>query len=220
MLNKDQLVALTSKIAVVLEEANFPTTYGWPDKISMALLDAVFSIRSVYSTKNETGGVLGRVKTFRDNHTDAVDDLQLLVELGAEEITRIMGATKTGQRPKAECVIEAAQNFVALGVRHARDFEAKNPEHQAAYLGVHGLGKVTYEYFGMLLGNQGIKADSQLFSFVNQTLAENDLPAVSQGELRAALVQVFEQFENIEFTAFDHAIWSYQSKLSKQQRGR
>jgi len=71
---------------------------GWPGQVGMALVDAVFSIRARYDAS-----VLPRLRTLKEHHPEISDDLQALVDLGADEVRRVMGSTKTARRHKADC---------------------------------------------------------------------------------------------------------------------
>lgn len=134
----------------------------------MALIDAVYSIRANYHAKDPTKGVMNRARAFRDLYPDAIDDLAGLRALGEEPIRKVMGNGKSSGRYKSVCIIEAAENFLTLAspVKSAGDLEALDPVNKRAYTAVKGLGWVTYEYFTMLLGQPGIKADTMIRRFV------------------------------------------------------
>ncbi len=53
---------------------------------------------------------------------------------------------------KAEAIVQAAAALEAVGVRHAVDLDPSQPEHRSAYVGITGLGTVTWEYFCMCSG--------------------------------------------------------------------
>jgi hypothetical protein len=57
-----------------------------------------------------------------------------------------------------------------LGVAHADQLDTMSGEHERAYRSVHGLGKVTWIYFGMNLGRPGVKADTWITRIVEQAL--------------------------------------------------
>src|SRR5699024_761125 len=120
-----KLDAVVSAVREMPSE-NF-TAYGggWPKEITTALLDAVFSMRAVYRSENPGVGVRGRLETFRTDHPTVTNDLAHLVALGAPEVERIMGRTKTAQRLKSEVVIDAARRFCDEGVTTADDFRGK-----------------------------------------------------------------------------------------------
>lgn len=194
---------------------------GWPDEIGSSLVDAVYSIRSVYKTKDSTRGVLGRLKLFRELHPEATNNLQTLKELGEKTIREVMGNGKTGGRYKSECVVAAADNFLRLKqpVIAADELQALDLQHKRAYTNVRGLGDVTYEYFTMLLGQPGIKADTMIRGFVDAALKDQRIKPVSADEAReiVAAVQAADHPE-VELHKFDHGIWLYQRERNKQKK--
>jgi hypothetical protein len=190
---------------------------GWRGEIGTALVDAVFSIRARYQTKDPAKGVHGRVQNFRDLHPGATDDLRALTALGPTVIADVMGATKTGRRAKGECVLEAAQRLLALdpSVATAQELErADQAAIKAAYTGVPGLGWVTYEYFLMLLGVPGVKADTMIVRFVNHALEASGLDAVDAHEARELVIAAHaSEPRGVSLTAYDHAIWRAKGEL-------
>lgn len=186
---------------------------GWPDEISTALLDAVFSMRAVYRSERPGVGVSGRLSTFRDAHSEAKNDLTLLHAVGEREIERIMGSTKSAQRLKSVVAIEAARRFVESGVVTANDFRSKDiAEMKKVYTSVRGLGWVTFEYFSMHLGVPGVKADTMIVRFVNRALEANGLQHVTPGETRSLVVEAHGQTGLGEsLMHFDHAVWLSES---------
>lgn len=192
------------------------------NEVTTALIDAVFSIRARYDSVTPGLGVSGRLSTFRGEHADALDDLHALIEIGTEEIARIMGNGKTSQRFKASAVIEAAAALVTAGVVTSADLRDKATSGQegyrtvkAAYTGVHGLGKVTFEYLMMLVGVPGVKSDVMICRFVAHALGEQE---VSPQRAHALVVGAHAELrERAGFTqnltAFDHAIWLHQRSL-------
>lgn len=190
------------------------TRDGWRDEISVALLDAVFSIRSRYDSPTPGKGVWGRVNTFRNQHADKLNDLKALEDLGEDAITDIMGATQTAGRPKSQAVIEAAQALQKAGIQRAGDIsEDTLGAAKAAYTGVHGLGWITFEYFLMLLGKPGIKADTMIVRFVNSALDAANLDRMDARQANQLLKEVFRDHNQDHWgglTSLDHAIWRFQ----------
>lgn len=192
------------------------------NEVTTALIDAVFSIRARYDSVTPGLGVSGRLSTFRAEHAGALDDLQALIEIGTEEVARIMGNGKTSQRSKASAVIEAARALVSAGIGASADLREKatsGPEGYRAvksgYTGVHGLGKVTFEYLMMLVGVPGVKSDVMITRFVAHALGEDE---ISSGRAHALVVGAHEEMRTRagftqNLTAFDHAIWLHQRTL-------
>ena len=192
------------------------------NEITTALIDAVFSIRASYDSATPGRGVSGRLSTFRDEHPEALDDLHALLEVGAQEIARIMGDGKTSQRSKASAVIEAAEALATAGVVTSADLRDKATSGQegyqtvkTAYTGVHGLGKITFEYLMMLVGVPGVKSDVMIRRFVAHALGEHE---VSPERAHALVVGAHAELRqrtgfSRNLTAFDHAIWLHQRAM-------
>lgn len=221
-MDEQQAIAAVSKAVRGIPEENFSAwPGGWPDQIGMSLIDAVYSIRAVYKTKDPAKGVLGRAKSFRDAYPGATNDLKCLRDLGEKQIRAIMGNGKTVGRYKSECVIDAADNFLSLRppVGKAAQLRALDPNHRQAYTDVKGLGDVTYEYLTMLLGQPGIKADRMIRGFVDAALKEQHLAPLGAATARriVAAVQAAER-PDVELHKFDHAIWIYQRDLPKNTK--
>ena len=186
---------------------------GWPSAISLALLDAVFSMRAVYRSDRPGVGVHGRLMTFREEHYEATNDLALLHAIGEGEVERIMGKTKSAQRLKSAIAIEAARGFVESGVRTANDFRSRDiADTKSIYTSGRGLGWVTFEYFAMHLGVPGVKADTMIVRFVNRALEAEGLDHVRARDARALVVAAHEETGRGEsLMHFDHALWRSES---------
>jgi hypothetical protein len=191
---------------------------GWPDSISYALIDAVFSIRATYRSDTPGRGVLNRLLNFRDAHQDVRNDLEALESLGEEAIRAHLGDSKTCGRLKSEAVLEAAANLRKIHVVTAQDFkDADRQSVKKAYTDVHGLGWITYEYFTMLLGVPGVKADRMIVRFVNRALEKADLPGVDALAARQLVIDAYDNQQvrdlpEVEsLTHFEHAIWLTES---------
>jgi len=186
---------------------------GWIDEISTALLDAVFSIRARYRAADPSKGVIGRMRAFRDVEPGARDDLTVLSGLGSVRIGEIMGSGTTGRRPKSEVVVDAADRFIAAGIVHARGLlDADRYAMKRTYTSVRGLGWVTFEYFTMLLGIPGVKADTMITRFVNNALAAAELEPVGPHAARDLVIAAYDSLGKGEtLSSFEHAIWRFQS---------
>lgn len=139
----------------------------------------------------------------------------MLSLLGSYRIRAIMGSGVTAGHLKAGAVVEAADGFVAAGVVNAQDFlDADKSEMKRDYTGVRGLGWVTFEYFSMLLGGPGVKADTMITRFVNNALVLASLEKVDDRQARALVIDAYCETKQAEtLTHFEHAIWLYQSDL-------
>lgn len=208
--------------AVVRAVAQLPsgefTAYpgGWPDEIGTALVDAVFSIRARYASSVEP-----RLRILREEHPRARNDLAALAAVSESELRRVMGNTKTAQRYKAACVMEAAYALLSVEapICTAEDARTAGAETvQRAYRSVKGLGWVTAEYFCMLLGIPGVKADRMVQRFVNAALA-----AAAQGpvhdacDARALVIAAYEvDSRGADLTHYEHALWRTKGVVQAQ----
>lgn len=198
------------------------------DQVGTALVDAVFSIRARY------GGVAERLEEFAALHPEAVNSLEGLSRLPESALRKVMGNGVTAGVTKASAVLEAAQAFRSLDTGNAPPLETASEIRdlvgrrihvdgrpwvdclKEAYTGVHGLGWVTFEYFLMLLGIPGVKADSMIRRFVADALGvkTGQIPA---GKARDLVVAAHGQVApdlpvGPDLTQFDHGLWLYQRR--------
>ncbi len=208
--------ALLDAIAELDDEFFQAYRGGWPGEISVALVDAVYSIQATYDSEHPERGVLNRVKDLKARHSEVANDLAALIDLGEERLRGIMGNGKTSQRYKSECVIEAAHNFMALdpSVRSSAEFTTERlDELQGAYVQVHGLGRVTFDYFVMNLGVPGIKADTLLTRFVARHAYDDETRKMPTNEV-VSLVNAAWQANPRgaeSLSHFEHALWLAES---------
>ncbi|GAA1504038.1 hypothetical protein GCM10009740_39440 [Terrabacter terrae] len=183
-----------------------PTAWpgGWPTEVEAALIDAVFSVRARYGSRERRTGVFGAVMRWKDSRGGQADDLRVLADTDETQLRTLTNSGRISGRHKATVVIEAARAFVAAGVVHAEDVSGRLPEARAAYLSVKGCGPVTWSYFRMLLGIDDVKADTWLMRFVRDRL-----PHVKTTEEASRLVSGVASRLGVSATALDHAIWSY-----------
>lgn len=181
---------------------------GWPDEVEAALLDAVLSIRARYG--REDTGVRGAVRRYRQEVGGGrLDDLPRLASFDAERLAKVLrNEQRTSGRPKAQVIVHGAGSLVDAGLRSADDLDPE--KHKRAYTQVHGLGWVTWDYFTMLLGRPGAKADTWVVGWVSNQLART----VSPQEARVLLGAVAAQLSDGDspsphalLTRLDHQIW-------------
>lgn len=214
---KPNMTALLSAVDSLPLE--FFTAYrgGYPNSIGLALVDAVYSIQASYDSEHPGKGVLNRVKQFRSDHSNAVDDLRVLADLDEHAIQKVMGEGKTSQRTKSGAVLEAARALTALDppIIQAADFTAeRRGDARRAYTRVHGLGKVTFTYFTMHLGVPGVKADSLLTRFVARHAYGDESLKLGSDHVVALVNQAYESRPQIAETVthFEHALWRAESQ--------
>lgn len=198
------------------------------DQVGTALVEAVFSIRARY------GGVAKRLEEFAALHPEAVNSLESLSRLPESALCKVMGNGVTAGVTKASAVLEAAQAFRSLTIGNVPPLETASDVRdlvgrqmhvderpwvdclKEAYTGVHGLGWVTFEYFLMLLGIPGVKADTMIRRFVADALGvrAGEVPA---GKARDLVVAAHGQVApglhgGPDLTQFDHGLWLYQRR--------
>ena len=178
---------------------------GWPGNVELALIDAVLSIQAVYGN-DPTKGIRGSIQRYKDaSGRDSWDDLGVLAELDADELMATLGnRQKTGGVTKASAITNAAKNFTAVGVAHAADVQPDSPEQRRAYCDTKGLGPITWEYFLMLLGNDGVKPDVLVTRFVEEALGR-------KADYTEVISIIRESASRLGKTvgAVDHSIWTY-----------
>lgn len=181
---------------------------GWPDEVEAALLDAVLSIRARYGTADT--GVRGAVARYREEvGGESLNDLARLAGFDPRRLTTVLrNQQRTSGRSKTEAIVEAARSLVDVGVHTASQLDPE--EHKRAYTKVHGLGVVTWEYFTMLLGRPGVKADTWVVRWVSAQLGR-DVPSREAHtlltEVATDLVDPDAGAPHAFLTRLDHQIW-------------
>lgn len=200
----DPVSKIAATVRAVLPAAWAQWPGGWPNQVEAALLDAVLSIRAVYGqSHNGVRGAIYRWQTITKR--DQVDDLMVLAEWAPSRLADVIGAqTVPGGNLKAQAITEAARRLSDVGLRHASDVDPLAVPQRRAYLGVRGLGPVTWEYFLMLLGRPGVKADTWITRFVHEATGKHYLP----DQVRDLVVAASRELD-VAPVALDHAIWDY-----------
>lgn len=201
---------------------NFPDPrYGWAGEADTALIDAVFSARAKYDAV-----VLPLVKRWQASGLrDARRQLASLAELDPDDLLAVVKNRqrvpgRDSNRPlKVQAVIDAAARLTAEGLATA-DSVVKAAEQDGKAVrriveGRHvqsgartGIGLATSSYFLMLLGIQGVKADTHVVRWVRRAVGDDSLdPARVESLLRDAADVLGENPIHV-----DHAIWAAQSR--------
>jgi hypothetical protein len=176
---------------------------GYPGQIEAALLDAVLSIRARYG--KPTTGVRARVERWRDIRGGEVDDLAEFAAYDPNQLAALLpNRQRIAGRLKTAAVVEASQRLTDAGVRHAAQLKVDNGAHRDAYMGVRGLGPVTWAYFAMLLGHPGVKADTWVLRFVHDALGREVTPGDAERLVGTSALRMGRSR-----TLMDYAIWSY-----------
>jgi hypothetical protein len=184
---------------------------GWPGNIELALIDTVLSIRAVYGTSAETG-VRGAIKRYKNElGRSGWDDLSVLTDIEPAWLQGVLvNKQMTGRVTKAEAIVAAAGRLAQAGARHSADVDRNSAQQRAAYCGTRGLGPVTWEYFLMLVGYDGVKPDTLLTRFVAEAIGRKT-------DDKAVIRLVTDAAQRLEMpaSALDHSIWRYMSKPRK-----
>jgi hypothetical protein len=128
-----------------------------------------------------------------------------LAVIDPADLVRAVGSQRTGGELKAEAIVRAAEALVAAGVVCADHVRPADEEQKRAYTSVRGLGWVTWEYFGMLLGRPGVKADRWVIQAVS-TAVERRVTAVEARDV--VLATAHDMGESP--TRLEHALWAFE----------
>ncbi|MCF6745496.1 hypothetical protein E9529_14695 [Blastococcus sp. KM273128] len=210
----DDVAALRVYVVTHLGENWVEWPGGRPGEAEVALVDAVMSIRARYGRPGSAQddvllaptGVHRAVAAYRAlRGKGPLDDLCVLAQIDAASLQRTVGAQKTAGVPKAEAIVRAAAALVDVGVVSADDVEPADPRQKRAYTSVRGLGWVTWEYFGMLLGRPGVKADRWVVQAVSNAVHRQVTPLVA----RDVVLSAADALERSP-TVLEHALWAFE----------
>lgn len=228
----EEVRAVLAQVRLIPEDYFRAHPGGWGERISLALIDAVYSIAAQYRTRNGRGihDRLTRLNGVWESTPESpLCSLHALAEHDESDIRQIMGNGKVAPssaycRYKSIAVVDAAAAFSTHGIDTADDLrqliargEAGFEQAKRIYTGIPGLGAVTYEYWLMLLGIPGIKADRRVINFVTAAL---DVVPAKKVDARFARRVVEEAYTlwrtehaqargDVSLIDFDHAIWLY-----------
>jgi len=197
---------------------------GWPGDIESALVDAVFSARALYSTKNKKG-VLAHVQVWRATRQRNVSNLRALAneirDEGPEAWAQRFGSSQRSPgRPstapygplKAATVLQAAEALGSIGILSAEDITESsmdNVKHEL--MAIPGIGFATTNYFLMLLGRPGVKPDRMIHRFLESACGH----VFSDRAAEEAVTAVADELKVLAHH-LDHVIWSYESDRARR----
>jgi len=167
----------------------------------------VLSIRAVYGVSADRG-VRGAIKRYRqESGRSSWDDLDALGRVDATWLQGVLAnKQRTGGVTKAEAIVDAAGRLAKVGVISSAHVVPNSADQRAAYCGTRGLGPVTWEYFLMLVGNDGVKADTLVSRFVEEAIGRKPSSDEALLVTEAAKVLVMPAAD------LDHTIWRYMSR--------
>ncbi|MCA4727382.1 hypothetical protein [Mycolicibacterium fortuitum] len=224
------LLAAISETLGVPADAELPEEpRGYPNSLALCLIDSIQSLRNGYDTM--VVPVLNRYRQHRRNHGGNADTdglrqfLAALDEIGGVERWSLSVGTRH-KAPgtsvlKGEAMRQAATALVAIGIDTTQDLRraAENPDDREAvrraWVGVHGLGKASWDYLLMLAGPDGSKADTLLIRYVSRALG---LPTSAAPHRVQAALKCAANTLGVTEKRLDHAIWLYESEGSRRAR--
>ncbi len=204
---RDDVRSLRAYVARELGDELVEWPGGRPGEVEVALVDAVMSIRARYGRPGPAPtGVHRAVAAYRRLRGDApLDDLRALAAVSAAELARAVGGQRTGGVLKAEAIVRAAAALASVGATCADHIQPADEQQKRAYTSVQGLGWVTWEYLGMLLGRPGVKADRWVVQAVSKAV---DREVAAVGARDVVLATADDMGESP--TRLEHALWAYE----------
>ena len=196
---------------------------GWPGDVETALVDAIFSARAVYRTRNGAGvhaQVVGwRSARRRQSSTTTAIAKEISSATPAKWAASFGNSQHSPGRPgsapggptKAAAVLEAARALEAEGVITADDITDHNAAQVKGCLRcVAGVGYATTNYFLILLGRPGVKPDRMVHRFLTNATGTDWSNSAAEN-----LVNAVAEALDVPAASLDHAIWSYESARSR-----
>lgn len=193
---------------------------------ALAILD------SIYSTGNRYSGVvnlLSRYSALREEagadatKDDAMDLADAILQCGGPEAfaqatrNRWRTSSRTSAPRKAEAALRAAELLVDLdmptrdNVRAAmQDRNARESSDLAkGWYTIPGQRSgLTYDYFLMLLGLPGVKADRMIRRYVTRAVGSS---RTVDAKSASRLVEKVADEINVDYSTLDHTIWRFES---------
>jgi hypothetical protein len=204
---------------------------GWPGQSELALLDAVFSARASYGRPQDGGRPATGVHRVLDHwrslrNQKVLDDLERLVATidatGLDQLAATNGQRVPGRGAdrltKWEAVRSVAESLVGAGFGSSRPIiEAARGGDRllVSFTDTPGVGKVTFDYFLVLLAVPGVKADTMVRAFIDEALQDGlepgsgDETRVVPAQARTLLLAAADLLDH-DPSELDHAAWLYQ----------
>lgn len=196
---------------------------GWPGEADAALVDAVFSTRAAYDST-----VLPLVRRWRSARTARKlgHGVSALVLGGRDFVSETLDNRQyvpgRAKKLKVDAVLEVAERLLDpdVGLDTAQQITeralANRGEVRQILEGVKGVGPAQSAYFLMLLGVQGVKADTLVTHWVRQQLGGRKL---TQHEIETVVAGAAERLGKNAIEV-DHAIWRTESNRRRQRSRR
>jgi hypothetical protein len=229
-----QAAAAGSDVALVVERitsdvvtgtAEFESPPGYAH-LSLALVDAVYSIRSRYSAVQRVVAAYGKASStacqplaarggpgFSEHGLECLLDRAGTLRGDALADALFAGSrSRTAGRLKADVCVEAARRLQAVAVTRMPDLRERAGDAgvRRAWTGVHGLGWITWQYFCSLAGLDYLKPDVMLMRFTGQALGRYVSPAETGALLSRAFDELQGDHPGLTKRALDHTIWRFE----------
>lgn len=201
---------------------------GWPaattyESLALAVIDSLWSIGVRYTGVRN---VIARYRAFHlrageDADQDTPEDLADLIDaaggpetFAAEVVANRQRTSSRGGVLKAEAVRLAAEVLIDAGLSVPADVVSATPDQlmdvRDRWTAIRGQGSgLSWDYFLMLSGQQGVKADRMIRRFVADALMEDE-QGISQAEAHE-LVTKAAGLLGLSVSQLDFAIWLHQS---------
>ena len=189
---------------------------GWPNEISTALIDAIYSARAPYTTKHGKG-IKPLVVSWQSSTTarDSIDGLITEIQdAGGPErwmarMTDHLSPRRRENAPggptKAAAVLEAARNLSEAWIERASDVSSGIMAAERALTAVSGVADATTTYFFMLLGFPRVKPDRMIRRFINNATGRH----LTNEQARELLTDLAHKL-GARPTNLERAIWGWQ----------
>jgi hypothetical protein len=214
---------ITSDVAATPDEFVIPAGYA---HLSLALVDAIYSIRSRYpAVKRVVAAYCAATGThcqpFAARNSPGFYEHGLdffLGQAGSQHGVALAdrlfagNRSRTAGRLKADVSVEAAGRLQAVSVTDVSDLRDRvdDTEVRHAWTGVHGLGWVTWQYFCSLAGIDHFKPDVMLMRFVAEALGRYVSPAETDALLSRAFEELRPSHPGLTKRTLDHTIWLFE----------
>jgi hypothetical protein len=195
---------------------------GYPDSLGLCVIDAIWSMGVRYGGVEN---VLRRYRTYRgtaadhDSPGDLVEAIEQSGGPGAfSDLVKNHQRTSTKSGIlKSQAVLEAARVLIEHGVHTCSDLQSlvitgDEIAVENQWISIRGQSSgISWSYFLMLAGIDGVKPDRMIRRFVARALGAKDIPA----QEAAVLVNAAAKTLGTSATQLDHAIWFFERKPKK-----
>ena len=219
MVTDEQVMAVIDHVKQTLPPVSqWKVPSGYPRSLGMCVLDSIWSMGVNYDRHVQP--VLKRYLELRSTIEREIADTPAIVArtidscggpegFAAAVRSRHRTSTKNGIL-KAEAVYRASTFLADAQVETVQDLEQSVDDIKILWLSIPGQRSgVSWRYFQMLAGVEGIKPDRMIHRFITRATGDrvNNLDAVEM----LSLAQQRLPTPRPTLTQFDHAIWRYQS---------